>query len=390
MKKIKIFIFIIFTNICLAQDINLNQGNAKNPNYYSEIPFEYVNGKIIIPVQINNKTYKFLLDTGAPNCISKNLTINLNPKILNEIKVSDANDNKSVLNVVELPDLFIGNIAFENSLALSYNEEKNLVFDCFNIDGFIGSNLLRNSIIQINIKNKTLTITNEKSKLKFNNKNGTKLTLIGAQSSPYIWIKIKGKSSGKEQVLLDTGMKGFYDISTRNYNLFKKENIFQVIAIGNGSQRIGLFGNSTIKEQVKVLLPEMKISNSSFLNISTISTNDNNSRIGIDLFENGIGTIDFKNKKFYFDEYEINKDLSEKPLGFSPAIINEKLSIGIVWDEKLKEKIYVGDEIVEINGKNYENYLLCDFINKISIFKGIQVTEIKVRNKNGEIKIINL
>lgn len=390
MKKIKIFIFIIFTNICLAQDINLNQGNAKNPNYYSEIPFEYVNGKIIIPVQINNKTYKFLLDTGAPNCISKNLTINLNPKILNEIKVSDANDNKSVLNVVELPDLFIGNIAFENSLALSYNEEKNLVFDCFNIDGFIGSNLLRNSIIQINIKNKTLTITNEKSKLKFNNKNGTKLTLIGAQSSPYIWIKIKGKSSGKEQVLLDTGMKGFYDISTRNYNLFKKENIFQVIAIGNGSQRIGLFGNSTIKEQIKVLLPEMKISNSSFLNISTISTNDNNSRIGIDLFENGIGTIDFKNKKFYFDEYEINKDLSEKPLGFSPAIINEKLSIGIVWDEKLKEKIYVGDEIVEINGKNYENYLLCDFINKISIFKGIQVTEIKVRNKNGEIKIINL
>ena len=390
MKKIKIFIFIIFTNICLAQDINLNQGNAKNPNYYSEIPFEYVNGKIIIPVQINNKTYKFLLDTGAPNCISKNLTINLNPKILNEIKVSDADDNKSVLNVVELPDLIIGNIAFENSLALSYNEEKNLVFDCFNIDGFIGSNLLRNSIIQINIKKKTLTITNEKSKLKFNNKNGTKLTLIGTQSSPYIWIKIKGKSSGKEQVLLDTGMKGFYDISTRNYNLFKKENIFQLIAIGNGSQRIGLFGNSTIKEQVKVLLPEMKISNSSFLNISTISTNDNNSRIGIDLFENGIGTIDFKNKKFYFDEYEINKDLSEKPLGFSPTIINEKLSIGIVWDEKLKEKIYVGDEIVEINGKNYENYLLCDFINKISIFKGIQVTEIKVRNKNGEIKIISL
>nr|WP_315207336.1 retropepsin-like aspartic protease [uncultured Flavobacterium sp.] len=195
MKKIKIFIFIIFTNICLAQDINLNQGNAKNPNYYSEIPFEYVNGKIIIPVQINNKTYKFLLDTGAPNCISKNLTINLNPKILNEIKVSDADDNKSVLNVVELPDLIIGNIAFENSLALSYNEEKNLVFDCFNIDGFIGSNLLRNSIIQINIKKKTLTITNEKSKLKFNNKNGTKLTLIGTQSSPYIWIKIKGKSS---------------------------------------------------------------------------------------------------------------------------------------------------------------------------------------------------
>jgi hypothetical protein len=31
---------------------------------------------------------------------------------------------------------------FENSVALSSNDDKNLVFDCFNLDGFIGSNLL--------------------------------------------------------------------------------------------------------------------------------------------------------------------------------------------------------------------------------------------------------
>ena len=191
-------------------------------------------------------------------------------------------------------------------------------------------------------------------------------------------------------MLLDTGMKGFYDISIRNYSLLKNENIFKIISTGIGSKEIGLFGNSKDSEQLKIFLPEMKISNSSFLNISTITTNDKNSRIGIELFENGLATLDFKNKKFYFDQYGINTDLNEKQLGFSPTILNQKLSIGIVWDEKLKDKIFSGDEIIEINGKNYENYLLCDLINKKSIFKEIEIVNIKIRNKSGEIRDINL
>ena len=39
--------------------------------YYEVIDFEIVMKKIVIPVTINNKEYKFLLDTGAPNIISK-------------------------------------------------------------------------------------------------------------------------------------------------------------------------------------------------------------------------------------------------------------------------------------------------------------------------------
>jgi hypothetical protein len=53
---------------------------------------------------------------------------------------------------------------FENSVALSSNDDKNLVFDCFNLDGFIGSNLL-NSILQIDTRNKTLIITNDEKNL---------------------------------------------------------------------------------------------------------------------------------------------------------------------------------------------------------------------------------
>lgn len=391
MKNTILILLLSLNSLCYSQNINFNQGTIKNEEYFTELQFEYVNGKIILPIKINNKTYKFLLDTGAPNIITKNLNTVLNPEILQKINVSDANKNISIMNVLKIPDLEIGNIIFENSVVLSSNDDKNLVFDCFSIDGFIGSNMLRNSIIQIDTKNKILRITNNKEKLNFNKKSGIKLSLIGNQSSPYIWLNIKDKKSAKEQVLLDTGMKGFYDISNRNYNLLKNENIIKIINIGNGTKDIGLFGNSNINEQLRLLIPEINISNSIFYNITTTTTNDNNSRIGIDLFEYGRGTIDFIDKKFYFDNFNENSiDLKEKLIGFSPTIMENKLSIGIVWDENLKDKIQTGDEIIELNGTNYENYKICDLISKKSVFKDIVIKEITVKTKSGELKKINL
>lgn len=390
MKKKYVLLLIVFSNFCFAQNISVNKGNTQKQNYYSEIQFEYVNGKIIIPVLINEIKYRFLLDTGASNLITKKLASILNPKSLQEIKVEDANDNKSSMNVVELPNLTIGNIVFENSVALSSNDEKNLFFDCFNLDGFIGSNLLRNSIIQIDIKNKNLIITNDATKLKLNKKKSLNLSLIGIQSSPYIWIKLKGEKSGKEQVLLDTGMKGFYGVSSRNYSLFKDEKIFKLLAYGTGTESIGILGNSKNTTQQSLILPKMEIANSNFLNISTITTNDDNSKIGIELFEKGTATIDFLNKKFYYEQFENNLDLTKKFSKFSATILNNKFSIGIVWDEKLKDIIYTGDEIIEINDKNYENYLLCDLINNKSIFEDIEITKLKIKNKNGEVKTIDL
>ncbi len=391
MKNTILILLISLNSLCYSQNINFNQGTIKNEEYFTELQFEYINGKIILPVKINNKTYKFLLDTGAPNCLTKNLNTALNLEIIQKISVSDANKNKSIMNVVKIPELEIGNIIFLNSVALSSNDDKNLVFDCFSIDGFIGSNMLRNSIIQIDTKNKILRITNNKEKLNFNKKSGIKLSLIGNQSSPYIWLNMKDKKTAKEQVLLDTGMKGFYDISNRNYNLLKKENIIKIINIGNGTKDISLFGNSNMNEQLRLLIPEINISNSIFYNISTTTTNDSNSRIGVDLFEYGVGTIDFINKKFYFDNFNENSiDLKEKLIGFSPTIIENKLSIGIVWDENLKDKMHTGDEIIELNGTNYEKYNICDLISKKSIFKDIVIKEIIVKTKSGELKKINL
>jgi predicted aspartyl protease len=378
-------LFLVFTFPSTAQNITLNKGNTKQENYYAEIPFEFVNGKIIIPVIIKNKTYRFLLDTGAPNCITSKLNNSINAQFIQQITVTDANSNKSIMNIVDLPELSIGNIVFQNTVALAYVEEKNLIFDCFKIDGFIGSNLLRNSVLQINLQKKIIIITNDIKKVETNKKEVSKITLIGNQSSPLVWINLIGNKSIKEQVLIDTGMAGFYDLSKRVYDSYKDKVDIKILATGSGSSDLSLFENTKIAEQMRLLVPEIKVSKTKFTNIITTTSSDNNSRIGIVLLQYGIGTLDYKNKKFYYSAFSRTNDLNEKLQPFSPTINNNKLSVGIVWDDNLKDKITNGDEIIEMNGINYEQYEICDLITKPSIFKNLTLTEIVVKKTNGSI-----
>ena len=384
-----IFIWLLlFINLSSAQ--NLNVGTIREINYFTEIKFEYVNQKIIIPVQINNITYRFLFDTGAPNAISKRIDNFFQTKHIADIEVSDANSKTASMKITEIAELKIGDVSFLNSVALIANDDKNVIFDCFNIDGIIGSNLLRNSIIQIDIKNRTLIITNQKEKVIINKKNHLKLAIFGNQSSPYIWIKLKGNNTAKEQVLIDTGAGTFYEMSSNHYKLFEKANIFDKGIIGVGSESIGYFGNAPSTSQIKFKIPDIKISNSIFTNVTSVTVTNPNSRLGVEIFENGIGTIDFINQKFYYDSYETVKDLSGRNRSFSVTLIEDKLSVGIIWDKALLSKMDFGDEILEIDGIDYTNVKGCDFISK-PILKNIDLKTLKIKSKkNNTIVIINL
>lgn len=389
-KNIICLAVLLLSIICNSQKITLNQGITKEQNYYSEIPFEYVNSKIIIPVTIEGKTYRFMLDTGAPNCITLKLKNSLSAKVIQQLPITDANNTKSVMDVVALPELTIGGITFQNSVALAYTDENNIIFDCFEIDGFIGSNLLRNSILQIDTNNKVIRITDDITKVTTSKKNGSKIALLGNQSSPFIWIRLNGKKSEKEQVLLDTGMKGFYDLSNRVYNVFKDKTEIKLLSTGNGSSSLGMFENKKTDDLYRVRVPELTIADAKFVNVTTTTTSDKNSRIGMDFLEHGIGTLDYKNKKFYYSAYNDTTDLSEVTLPFTPTILNNKLSVGVVWDEKLKEKIKSGDEIIELNGINYEQYAICDLITKPSIFKDTVLKDFVIKKADGSLLKVNL
>lgn len=386
-KKILTFILFITSNI-YSQNIDLNIGVTKSKNFYQEIGFELVKNKIIIPVTIEGKIYRFILDTGAPTIISKEINDLLKPTLINSISATDANGKKESLNVVSINSIKLGNVLFEQTAALVYDLNSNPVFKCFEADGFIGSNLLRNLIIQINRNKKMFILTDNIKTLALNKTRASKIQLMGNQSSPYLWIDVKGKDTGKERLLIDTGADGLYDISLNNYKIFDKVKIYDVLGESIGASSIGLFGDVQKDNQYKLLLPSLRINNTELKNVVTNTINDTDSRIGADLLKYGIMTIDFIHKRFYFVSCSSVIDVLEPDYGFSKTYNENKLIVGFVWDNQLKEKMKYGDEIIAINETEINDSNLCDIITGNFEFENQNTTTLKI--KSGEEQIIEL
>ena len=378
-----LFFFFLVTQ-SYAQKTSLDQGRVTTKKYYAEIAYENINGKLIIPVVINGKTYRFLFDTGAPNLITSKLKEELGFKPGKGISVSDANNARQRMEVITIPLFSLGNISFKNTASLVYQGADNILFDCFNIDGIIGSNIFKKSVVQILSKEKLIIITNDAKKLTIKNRKASKLRLVGSQSSPYILVQLKGEKKATEEVLFDSGANGFYDLCLKNYNTFKPHKVISTLSEGQGANSIGLFGVAENQTQYLVKIPQIIINDAVFKNTTTITESDDSSRMGSELLDYGNVTIDFKNRKFYFDAFSKEQDIEEKQFGFTPTLIDNKMVVGIVWDESLKEKVQFGDEILYVNGIDFNAIDTCDFITKPSMFKLQDTLDVTLKNEKGE------
>ena len=377
--KNKILLLLLFI---ISQ--NIYTQISKTDDYYIKLQFEYISNKIIIPVKIKNKEYKFLLDTGASNMISDEIFNLIKPKILKNTPVKDTSGKKDTLKVVEINKIVINNVKFNKEKALVYNFSSSPL-KCFNIDGIIGSDLFENSILQIDLDKKSIIITNNRGKLNLQKKYSKKMKLLGTQKKPYIWIKLQGSKKGKEQVLFDTGMSNLYDLAIANYKIFKTKNIFTFISKSNGASALGLFGDVKNVSHYKLLLPQLSINAIKIKNLTINTINGKHSRIGSELLKYGRVTIDFINERFYFKPK--NKEVNvEKPIfAFSTTLKNDKLIIGFVWDENLKNKLKFGNEVLEINNISITQEKICQLITKEWNLNKLNTIKLKIKSEKGDI-----
>jgi predicted aspartyl protease len=388
--KLKLILSLLFVNSLIFGQINFNQGKINDKEYYEVIPYETEIGKIILPVTINNKTYRFLLDTGAPNLFSTELLKEINVAEGDSINVNDANNQDQKMKFAVVPQLKIGNLVFENQAGLIYNFEEHNLLSCYKIDGFIGSNLLRNSIIKMNGANKTIIITNKIKSLKIDKK-PIKMKLYGNQKSPFVELKFVGKNNEKasDMVLVDTGMDGLYDMSKRAYTIFENSKIFEALYTATGIGDSGLFGAGDSSEQKLLEIENANLNQQIINNIMVSTTLDDNSRIGLDFLKYGDITLDFLNKKFYFESPK-TIDVKEKTPKFFTSVQNDKVVIGIVWDEKLKLLMNTGDEVISADQIDITNISLCDFLRLKKEWKNKESYILKLKNKEGQISEITI
>lgn len=360
----------------------MNGSKTKAKNYFIVLPYQVVGEHLVVQATVRGKERKFIFDTGAPTVVQQTWYSHNDTR---KIKIQDANDVSDSTGFAIVDSIQVGSVVFENIPAAVLKGD-DIISKCFKIDGFIGSNLLRNSIVQFDTNRKVILITDNKDSLKLSKKYATKM-LLDNQSSPLITVKISETET--EIILFDSGSSDFHNQSHLYIKNYKNRQIFSDSLNGFGSEGGGLWGFEKEKKQQKFKIPSLKIGNTEITNTWTTVTDDWRSRIGLKLLDYGKVTIDYRHRKFYFEPKSSLQPHEGKSWPISPTVKDGKLYVGLVWGS-YADKVKLGDEIIEIDGQAPKiNTTICDLILDDPL-RNKQSATLKLKSADGTLKTITI
>lgn len=388
--KYFVWIFLVLPSALLssAQSLSLNQGGTATTNYYEELPYETVNGKIFAYIELAGKKYKFLFDTGAPVMVSKELAAVLGAPVIHKEMLTDAYGGQDSTLIVRLDSIRIGKLVFNGIPAIDGTPG---FYRCWNAEGVVGSNMLRNSIVQIDPSRHMIVLTDQLDRLPLKNRTGIPMiTDIGEQSDPKIRIRFNDKTG--EVFGFDTGDADFMRIPEDYMNRLRQAKVCGIVWKGYGAHEFGMTGAARAADKYLLKFPALTVCNSLFKNALVETDKDASAAIGSKLLDYGSVTLDFLHKKFYFDAADPTRaaDLYEKQWPFQPSINGDQLVIGVVWDNGFGKEIRPGQQIMAVNDVNTGHIDFCDILTQKPLLAGKDQATITVKDEKGNVKKLQI
>lgn len=354
------------------------------------IPFQYINGKMVVSVQINNQNKRFIFDTGAPLLISDDLQLEMKNKVTGKASVKDVAGNIVEEQTILIPSFKLGNISFQNSKAVVYQKRKTGLLKCLNFDGIIGSSILEKCIVHIDLSKKWMVITDRIENIPLTAPFHAKMKLDGSKR-PFIDLEIGEGTT--VNALFDSGSDKFFPLSMDGYQEIKKASATSILNEGIGSISSGLYGAGQGARVFRVMINRLNFGKASIKNvITTASELKNKNAIGMGLAAYGTITLDYIHKTFYFAPTSIDQTfLNSNFWGFIPLLLNGQYVAGIVFQNSPAEKLGMktGNKLLKINQYEIVDVTspnLCElFLSNTLTLPEITVTFL---NDVGEVKTI--
>lgn len=382
MKPIALLCCLLFAcTFTRSQSISLNQGGPSASKYYTELPYEMVNGKMFVQVQIKGKTHKFLFDTGAPVALSEKLVTELQLTEVHTGNLIDVNGTVSNAAMVKLDSIKLGDVMFTGIPAITLFPDW---YNCWGVDGVIGSNILRQSVVKLVSGKHIIIITDQPDKLALNKKHSVPLITNlnkNQQSDPQIKILLNNKVS--LTLGFDTGDNAFLRFSDDLMQQLAKYNSYGIISKGFGATTIGENGLQPSAEKYLLKIPFINIGSARFDNLVTETNKGGIPGIGTKLLDYGDVTLDFINGKFYFDAKNDANAPDNKQWPFQPTFAGGKLVVGVVW-QKGMDKVKHGEQIMAVDGKDVSNLTLCQLMDNGPILGDKQTAVITLKAPDGQ------
>jgi len=336
---------------------------------------------MFVQVEIKGKLHKFLFDTGAPVALSDKLVAELQLTQLDKGRLIDANGNSNTTTTVRLDSIKLGDVTFTGIPALTLFPDW---YNCWNIDGVIGSNMLRKSVVKLVSDKHLIVITDQPDKLTLNKKHSVPLITNAKgnqQSDPQIEILLNGKV--RLTLGFDTGDNTFLRFTDDLMDQLGKYKAYETIANGFGATLMGENGLQANAEKHLLKIPLINIGSARFNNVVTQTNKGGIPGVGTKLLDYGDITLDFINGKFYFDAKNEVNVIDEKQWPLQATFSNGKLIIGLVW-QKGMDKVKPGEQIIAVDDKDTSHLTLCDLIGIGPILGDKQTAVLTIKSADGQ------
>jgi hypothetical protein len=272
----------------------IRSGEIPHNQFRETVDIEIRKGLIFLPVVIEGKEYRFLFDSGAPFSISNQLQSTYAFKIVSKGNIIDSDHNRKKVNWAQVDSINIGDISFTQQTAFIGDFDKNPILKCLEIDGIIGSNLIRQCNWTIDQEQKSLTLF---SNIGEHDHKGTVTIPFKTDYQYNMFIDLKLGQATVRNVLVDYGSNGSISLNDEIFKVLKSSNILGETLIEQGMQQSGIVGKTVALRREIVYSDSVSIDGNHLKKVKlrtgkTVSVGNNFlSRFKI--------TIDWKNKNLY-------------------------------------------------------------------------------------------
>lgn len=377
-------------------------------NFCDTISIDVEDDLILVPVRIDNKVYRFCLDTGSSQgMVYANSNIpDLVP--LGNIISRDANNHVDTVQVIQLPPFTLPTNSSQLTVSgyVASLMPRHSISDKY--DAIIGFDLFNRGICaKIDKQRGLLILTDEKKLFRAEEKAGYTLRYKLKWFVPYLYVSPFVRHT--DEALFDTGAPLFYTMSRESFdqhlasdlaNLHKNLGAGierQVEGRAEGHLTLGGFGLEKKDEVVYLHLDRLKWGDFAFTDLHTITT-QGASKIGAKLLGFGTVIINPFRKHITFQPYPNEVPSSEEGLGVSSVHVGNKqfsvafvpykgqAVVGLIWEGSppYKAGMRQGDVILQIDQRPITSF--ADF-QRFGFIKG-ERHRFRLRDQQGVEKIV--
>ena len=360
------------------------EGRIKQTSFNVEIPFEYRLGLVIIKVELNNETYDFVFDSGAPNVLSKELAATLGIKGLITQDIGGHQGNRQPMDFTKIEALTIGGITFEETAAGIGDFNQSTEVGCLEIDGIIGSNLMRLAVWKIDYRNQIITITNTKESLSLGKDTKRIPFYSNSVHTPYCDLKINGIV--EKNMMLDLGATEGFNLSYNNYKKIQKAVSNNKEVVDYGYHGAGFYGYGNIDSLYYLQADDLSIGEIQLNNQVIKFSKSFTPTIGTGFFKNYDLVMNWTDQEFLLSPHTVydNHKLIHKGINFNYQDGALSIASLVTGSEAEALGIQVGDKVIQIDGKDYAamtQAAYCKLFGQANWYKEIKRVVI---NRNGE------